>query len=100
MPDLVVFKDDRAHFIEVKFRASGCFKLADIDKNGDYPYKNALIALVSKKHIKCISFRELEKGKEITETCRNFLGSRKEFDTDKEKIKEYCQYAVKFFENV
>jgi translation elongation factor EF-Ts len=26
MPDLVVYKDGRAHFIEVKFRASGTFK--------------------------------------------------------------------------
>lgn len=100
MPDLVVFKDDRAHFIEVKFRADGCFKLKDIDKNGDYPYKNALIALVSKRHIKCISFKELEAGKEITESTKNYLGNRKEFDTDKEKIKEYCKYAVKFFKNV
>lgn len=100
MPDLVVFKDDRAHFIEVKFRADGCFKLKDIDKNGDYPYKNALIALVSKKHIKCISYAELKEGKEITETCRNYLGSRREFDTDSELIIEYGKYAVKFFENV
>lgn len=100
MPDLVVFKDGQAHFIEVKFRASGTFKLSDIDKKGDYPYKNALIVLVSKKHIKCISFHELAAGKEISETCRNYLGKRKEFDTDKEKIKEYCKYAVKFFVNV
>jgi hypothetical protein len=100
MPDLVVYKDGQANFIEVKFRASGCFKLKDIDKKGDYPYQNALIVLVSKKHIKCISFLELAEGKEITETCRNYLGSRKEFDTDKNKIIEYCKYAVKFFENV
>ena len=100
MPDLVVFKDDRAHFIEVKFRADGCFKLKDIDKNGDYPYKNALIALVSRRHIKCISYAELKSGIEISDKDHKYLGSRKEFDTDKEKIKEYCLYAVKFFENV
>ncbi|WP_158850579.1 hypothetical protein [Algibacter sp. L1A34] len=100
MPDLVVFKDGQAHFIEVKFRASGCFKLSDIDKNGDYPYKNALIVLMSRKHIKCVSFEDLQNGREITEKCRNYLGNRKEFDTDKELIIEYCKYAVKFFENV
>jgi len=100
MPDLVVYKDNKAHFIEVKFRASGTFSLKDIDKNQDYPYENALIVLVSKKHIKCISFMELRNGKEISSTCRNYLGSRKEFATDKEKIIEYCNYAVKFFENV
>lgn len=100
MPDFVVFKDNRAHFIEVKFRANGKFKLSDIDKNSDYPYHNALIVHLSKKHIKCISYQELVEGKEITPTCRNYLGSRKEFDTDKEKIIEYCKYAVKYFENV
>lgn len=100
MPDLVVYKDGQANFIEVKFRASGEFKLKDIDKKGDYPYQNALIVLVSKKHIKCISFQDLLDGKEITANCRNYLGSRKEFDTDKDKIIEYCKYAVKFFENV
>ena len=100
MPDLVVYKNGQANFIEVKFRASGCFKLKDIDKKGDYPYQNALIVLVSKKHIKCISFQELLDGIEITDTCRNYLGSRNEFDIDKERIKEYCKYAVKFFEKV
>jgi hypothetical protein len=100
MPDLVVYKDGKAHFIEVKFRANGTFQLKDIDKNKDYPYQNALIVLVSRKHIKCISYMELSKGKEINPTCRNYLGNRDEFETDKVKIIDYCQYAVKFFENV
>jgi hypothetical protein len=100
MPDLVVYKDGKAHFLEVKFRASESFKLSDIDKNGDYPYQNALIVIVSKKHIKCLSFKELQEGKEVSPTCRNYLGKRKEFDTEKEKIIEYCNYAVKFFESV
>lgn len=100
MPDFVVFKDKKAHFIEVKYRASGELKLSDIERYGDYPFENALFVLVTKKHIKCISFQELLDGKEITATCRNYLGSRKEFNTDKEKIIEYCKYAVKFFENV
>ena len=100
MPDLVVYKDKHAHFIEVKFRANGKFTLQDLDKKGDYPYQKALIVIVSKKYIKCISYTELVDGKEITPTCRNYLGSRKEFETDKEKIIEYCGYAVKFFAEV
>ncbi len=100
MPDFVVFKDNQAHFIEVKYRASGELKLSDFSKYGDYPFENALFVLVTKKHIKCISYKELSEGKEITSTCRNYLGKRKEFDTDKAKIIEYCDYAVKFFENV
>jgi hypothetical protein len=100
MPDFVVFKDDQAHFIEVKYRASGELKLKDIAIYGDYPFENALFVLVTKKHIKCISYKELNEGKEITSTCHNYLGNRKEFDTDKKLIVEYCKYAVKFFENV
>lgn len=100
MPDFVVFKDNEAHFIEVKYRASGELKLSDIDRYGDYPFENALFVLVTKKHIKCISYKELTEGKKIKPKCRNYLGSRKEFDTDKNLIIEYCKYAVKFFENV
>ena len=100
MPDFVVFKDKKAHFIEVKYRASGELKLSDISKYGDYPFENALFVLVTKKHIKCISYSELLEGKEITANCKKYLGKRDEFETDKEKIVEYCKYAVKFFENV
>ena len=100
MPDLVVFKDKRAYVIEVKFRSSGEFKLKDLETQGEYPYQNALIVVVSKKHIKCISYEELKEGKEVTHKCRNYLGSRKEFETDKQTIIDYCQYAVKFFEHV
>ena len=52
------------------------------------------------KHIKCISYKELKEGKEIHEKCRNWLGNRKEFETDKDLIIDYCKYAIKFFENV
>ena len=100
MPDFVVFKDKRAHFIEVKFRANAILRLKDIDTNGPYPYENALFVLVTKKHIKCISYRELKEGKEIKPGNNFMLGSRKEFDTDKDKIIEYSKYAVKFFETV
>lgn len=100
MPDFVVFKDKRAHFIEVKYRASGELKLSDIEKHGEYPFENALFVLVTKKHIKCISYSELRVGQEIKEGDRKYLGSRNEFETDKEKIIGYCKYAVKFFENV
>ena len=100
MPDFVVFKDNQSHFIEVKYRAKGELKLKDIAKYGEYPFENALFVLVTKKHIKCISYKELSEGKEITSTCHSYLGKRKEFDTDKDLIIEYCKYAVKFFENV
>lgn len=100
MPDFVMQnpKTKDVYFIEVKFRASGEFKLKDLDKN--YPYSNAYIVLVSKRHIKCITVDELREGKEISPTSNNYLGNRKEFDLDKEVIKQYCEFAIKFFENV
>ena len=100
MPDFVI-QDNRnnsVYFIEVKFRASESFKFSDLPKN--YPYTNAYIIIVSKKHIKCLSVEDLKSGKEITPTCKNYLGSRKEFDLDKEVIVDFCAFAVKFFENV
>ncbi|SDM99580.1 hypothetical protein SAMN05421813_13213 [Daejeonella rubra] len=100
MPDFVVQNrgTGEVFFIEVKFRASGEFRLKDLPK--DYPYKNAYIILVSKKHIKCLSVTELEAGQEITPTSKNYLGNRKEFELDKKVIIDFCDFAIKFFENV
>lgn len=100
MPDFVVQHPDTkdVFFIEVKFRANGCFSARDLPK--DYPYDNAYIVLVSKKHIKCISVAELKNGKEITADCRNYLGSRKEFELDKDVIVDFCKFAVQFFAEV
>ncbi len=100
MPDFVMQnpKTKEVYFVEVKFRASGEFKLKDLPKN--YPYENAYIILVSKKHIKCVTVTELQIGKEITPTSHNYLGSRKEFDLDKDVIIDFCLFAIQFFENV
>lgn len=100
MPDFVIQnpRTSDVHFVEVKFRASGSFSLKDLPK--DYPYGNAYFILVSKKHIKCITYKELLEGKEISPTSRNYLGSRKEFDLDKEVIIDFCDFAVQFFESV
>ena len=100
MPDFVIQnpRTKDVHFVEVKFRASGEFGLKDLPK--DYPYTNAFIILVSKRHIKCITVEELIEGKEINESSRNYLGNRKEFDLDKEVIIEFCKFAVQFFESV
>jgi hypothetical protein len=100
MPDFVV-QDPRSnsvYFVEVKFRAAETFKYSDLPK--DYPYGNAYVIIVSKKHIKCLTVDDLKSGKEITPTCKNYLGKRKEFDLDKEVIVDFCEFAVKFFENV
>ncbi len=100
MPDFVIHnpKTNSVYFVEVKFRASEKFSISDLEK--DYPYINAYFIVVSKKHIKCLTYEELKNGKEISPTSKNYLGNRKEFDLDKEVIIEFCEFAVKFFECV
>lgn len=100
MPDFVIQNPETkdVYFIEVKFRASGEFKAKDLPKG--YPYTNAYIVLVSKKHIKCLTVQELLDGKEITPESRNYLGNRKEFDLEKEVIIDFCNFAIQFFESV
>lgn len=100
MPDFVMQnpKTKDVYFVEVKFRASEEFSLKHLPKN--YPYENAYIIVVSKKHIKCITVAELQEGKEISPTSQNYLGKRKEFDLDKDVIIDFCNFAIQFFENV
>lgn len=99
MPDFVIqSKNGAVFFIEVKFRANEEFSIDDIDE--DYPFENAFFVLVSKKHIKCLSYSELKAGKSITSSSQNYLGNRKEFELDKEVIIDFCDFAVKFFSDV
>lgn len=100
MPDFVMQspKTKEVYFVEVKFRANEEFSYKNLPKN--YPYENAYIILVSKKHIKCITVTELKEGKEISPNTQNYLGKRKEFDLDKNVIIEFCDFAVQFFANV
>jgi hypothetical protein len=100
MPDFVMQnpKNGEVYFVEVKFRAAERFCFNDLPKN--YPWENVYIILVSRKHIKCITYHELKEGKEISPESRNYLGGRKEFDLDKDIIIAFCNFAVRFFENV
>jgi len=99
MPDFVIQdKQGEVHFIEVKFRGNEKFSIKNIDK--DYPFQNAFFIVISRKHIKCLSYKQLEARKEITPSCKNYLGSIKEFETDKKIIIDFCKYAVKFFEGI
>jgi len=99
MPDFVIQNNKgEVFFIEVKFRKSEEFKFKDLPS--DYPYENCYFIVVSKKHIKCISYEELKNGKEINPTSRNYLGNRKEFELDKNIIIDFCNFAVKFFDFV
>lgn len=98
MPDFVIQKDKEVFFVEVKFRASETFTKEDLPY--DYPFENAYFIIISKKHIKCITYKELMNGKEISPSTQNYLGNREEFDLDKKVIIDFCNFAVKFFEGV
>ena len=104
MPDFVIQnpKTDEVFFIEVKFRKDEEYSLSDIERDygKDYPFENAFFILVSKKHIKCLSYPELKSGKSITPSSHNYLGNRKEFELDKKVIIDFCDFAVKFFSDV
>ena len=104
MPDFIIQnpKTNEVFFIEVKFRKDEGYSLSDLEKEygKDYPFEKAFFILVSKKHIKCLSYSELKSGKSITPFSHYYLGDRKEFDLDKEVIKDFCDFAVKFFSDV
>jgi hypothetical protein len=100
MPDLVIQKPGikEAFFVEVKFRKDEVFSKEDLSE--DYPYENAYFIIVSKRHIKCITYQELNKGESITPEDKKYLGSRKEFELDKDVIIDFCNFAIKFFEGI
>ena len=98
MPDFVIQKDKKVFFVEVKFRASETFTKNDLP--ADYPFLNTYFIVVSKKHIKVITYCELMEGQEISPTSHNYLGNCGDFDLDKQTIIDFCNFAVKFFENV
>jgi hypothetical protein len=100
MPDLVIQHriDKETYFVEVKFKANGCFNAAELQK--DYAYDDALIIVVSKRHIKCLSVRELRQGQEITENSYNYLADRKEFHLRRDVVVDFCEFAKTFFEAV
>lgn len=99
MPDFVVVSPDGklTSFVEVKFRANELFTLEELSK--DYPWENTYFIVVSRKHIKCITYKELKSGKSISPKSRNYLDRRKEFALDKDVIIEFCQLTTSFFEN-
>lgn len=100
MPDFVMQDPRRneVYFVEVKYRANGQFALTDLP--ADYPWDNAYFIIVSKRHIKCITYAELKEGRTIGDRTRNYLGHRKEFELDKDTIVAFCDMAIRFFDGV
>jgi len=96
MPDYVIHHrlSKETYFVEVKFSTNGCFSEKDL---GGFHFDDALIIVVSKQNIKCLSVRELKKGWQITPTCSNFLADRAEFELRKDVIEDFTEFAERFF---
>ena len=96
MPDFIVVKESKIYFVEVKYRTvEENFDFnKEYSKKGGYPYSDAYFILVSPKHIKIQKASELEKGRKFV-----YLGSCKDFETDKEIILQYIEFCKKFFGN-
>ena len=100
MPDFVVQdpRNSRLHFVEVKYRSNGAFSMEDI--KADYPWPHAYFIVVSRDHIKCLTYKQLASGKAITATCNNLLIVRKDLDLDRKLIVQFGQLAKRFFTGV
>lgn len=100
MPDFVVQdpRNNRLHFVEVKYRSNGSFSIEDI--RGEYPWPHAYFIVVSKDHVKCLTYKQLAAGKAITATCNNLLIVRKDLDLDRKLIVQFGQLAKRFFTGV
>ena len=88
----------RLHLVEVKYRASGSFSIEDI--KGEYPWPHAFFIVVSREHIKCLTYKQLAAGKAITPTCNNLLIVLKDLDLDRMLIVQFGVLARKFFTGV
>jgi hypothetical protein len=93
MPDFVIVKNEKTHFIEVKYRSSGEFDFNQEYKDG-YPYPGAYLVLVTPKYIKAQKAEKLQNGKSFI-----WLSQCKDFETDKDIILQYLEFVKKFFAN-
>lgn len=97
MPDFVVqnAKEGDLFYLEVKFRADGCFRFDD--KYKDYPYRNAWFVIVSPDKIQCMHYKRLAAGFSITADTNYRLSSIRSFHLSKDSITEYEGYARQVF---
>lgn len=99
MPDFLVqhIESGVLTYVEVKYRAKGCFSLKDIENN---PYKTTCFIIVSKENIQWIDYNELIEGKLLPGNEDKNLEYCPHFKLDKEFMTEYKEYARAFFDGV
>lgn len=100
MPDFIIqdAQSKEVFFAEVKYRKSGFYSRKELPAN--YPWKNALIIVVSPGAVKAVSFAELDAGEEITPKTTNFLNNRKEFKVHYNTLIEFTELATRIFQNI
>nr|WP_319512346.1 hypothetical protein [uncultured Draconibacterium sp.] len=102
MPDFVVQAPppiNKLHYVEVKYRKACDFPVSS-DLIKDYPYTNAWFIIVSKKDIRCISCQQILAGEDLRCNDSYLLENVLEFGLDKKLVKQFTNYAVRFFEGV
>lgn len=65
-----------------------------------YPWPHAYFIIVSREHIKCLTYKQLANGKVISPTCANLLIVRKDLDLDRKLIVQFVELAKRFFVGV
>ena len=100
MPDFVMQQPgtDRLFFIEVKYRANGTFDISNV--KGQYPWPHAYFNLVSKEHIKCLTYAQLQADKAFAPDRGNYLIKRTDLKLDRALIIKFGQLAKRFFTGV
>jgi hypothetical protein len=97
MPDFVVQSRENGDlfYVEVKFRADGCFQFDEQYEN--YPYHNAWFVVVSPQKIQCLHYKSLKLGKAIKADTAYSLRSVKSFHIERDLLDEYEKYVSVLF---
>ena len=96
-PDFVVQcgRTGMLYYVEVKFRANGCFSIKDLHE--DFPYNNAHFIIVSPIAIKTITYAELAAGTCINADSNHHIEYSTTFNLTPKSIEEFKGYAGQFF---
>ncbi|HPI30301.1 MAG TPA: hypothetical protein PLS26_07210 [Bacteroidales bacterium] len=99
LPDFVVQNSRQGDlfYLEVKFRADGCFRFDE--KYDTYPYKNAWFVIVSPEKIQCMHYKRLIQKYEITPATNYLLTRIKSFNIDPKLLSEYESYSKMLFQS-
>ena len=99
-PDFVMQNSQTGElfYLEVKYRKKGYFNIKDLPEN--FPYENAYFIIVSQNNIQWINYKLLKEGRYLSENSKMNLENCKIFNLNSVIVKEYKEYARRFFSDV